>query len=216
MDIHFLDNMDIADITSELRDPAKYHGYLRTMAHFSSYGWRNIYRIYKQMPHASKLTDFKNRRFGIDIGNINLAIRIDEKTLETIEEQADGIITSAENRFAVICKKCGLDPITLHNPPKESTPQAEPKPSIPPNQPAMSIGLPTLKYPPDSSITISDRNQYGYTRPELLPLTKNRAITFFLHGVTIYLLHKNNTEAMAHDGRRKQFHRAQRSGDCPY
>ena len=131
MDIHFLDNMDIADITSELRDPAKYHGYLRTMAHFSSYGWRNIYRIYKQMPHASKLTDFKNRRFGIDIGN-------------------------------------------------------------------------------------SDRNQYGYTRPELLPLTKNRAITFFLHGVTIYLLHKNNTEAMAHDGRRKQFHRAQRSGDCPY
>ena len=60
MDFKLLDKMDIAEILSELNDPAEYRGYLQTMSRFSGYSRRNIFLIYKQMPHASKLADFKN------------------------------------------------------------------------------------------------------------------------------------------------------------
>ena len=321
MDLRFPDNADIADILSDLNDPASYHGYLRAMSHFSGHSWHNICRIYRQMPHASKLADYNGwneqygrkikqgstsikiympagqlpkkkttgetaaeapakyrqcslfditqtkgnpiyrlagdvmsddslsgvfaevlktmcpssvgqidcrdaigqivserfenadspnddfiissiayvvcRRFGVYVGNITLDIRIDEKTLETIGRQADGIIIDMENRFATACKERGLDPMTLHDPPAEPETTAPPEPPAPPIQPEAPIEPPTLKYLPDASITTSERDRYGYTRPELLPLNRERAMELFLRDTTVYLLHKNNTESIA-------------------
>ena len=58
MDFQILNKMDASDILTELFDPAEYKGYLQAISRFSSYSWRNIYLIYKQMPHASMLADF--------------------------------------------------------------------------------------------------------------------------------------------------------------
>jgi len=204
-------------------------------------------------------------RFGVNVGNISFDIRNDAETLEAIVKQADGLIADIEDRFAVLCRERGLDPMTAYSPaePKlsvepevvlatepqyikelrtetvaevefeqyvikpitaeetpettiitensapplsaarepEDIPQTEtPPPQLPPvKQPKHKEPFvpPLLKHPPDPSITIAERNEYGYTRPELLPLTKNRAVILFMRDMTIYLLHKNNTETMA-------------------
>lgn len=55
-------------------------------------------------------------------------------------------------------------------------------------------------YPmPDSTVSIDDRNAYGYTSDELLPLSKERAAELWEQDLTVYLLYEDNTEAMAFD-----------------
>ena len=55
-------------------------------------------------------------------------------------------------------------------------------------------------YPmPDPTVSIDDRNAYGYTADELLPLSKERAIELWEQDLAIYLLYENNIEAMAFD-----------------
>lgn len=102
--------------------------------------------------------------------------------LETIQSTSNAIISPIKDLFALICKEFQLNPLTISTP--NSPKQMSPLP-------------PAVKIPPDTGITISDRNKYGYTRPELLPLTHSRAVILFERGLTIYLLNKNNTEAMA-------------------
>jgi len=393
MDFNFINKMDADDILAELSDPAEYRGYLQTMSRFSSYSWRNIFLIYKQMPHASKLADYntwKNQykrkiklgstgikinipieqepikrlvektdpvtgaavldenskrimeqiiiyppvefkqasmmdishtegnsvtllagdvisdkslyevfkdvlkikennisvwdavkqialerienndsdRYGFIINSVVYVVCLrfginadadfngldrflDTEMLETVCKHSDELIITIEDRFSVLCKERGLDPMTLPLA-VEAEPQAEPKevstaepqyskelrtetiagvefsqyivkplteteteisipqavtditPPIPINtaikqvKPAVPSEPPVLKYLPDVTVTINERNQYGYTRPELLPLSKDRALTLFRHDMTVYLLHKNNTEIMAH------------------
>lgn len=52
---------------------------------------------------------------------------------------------------------------------------------------------------PDPTVSIDDRNSYGYTADKLLPLSKERAIELFEQDLTVYLLYEDNTEAMAFD-----------------
>lgn len=52
---------------------------------------------------------------------------------------------------------------------------------------------------PDPTVSIDDRNSYGYTADELLPLSKERAVELWEQGLTVYLLYEDNTEAMAFD-----------------
>lgn len=52
---------------------------------------------------------------------------------------------------------------------------------------------------PDPAVSIDDRNAYGYTSDELLPLSKERAIQLLEQDLTVYLLYEDNTEAMAFD-----------------
>lgn len=55
-------------------------------------------------------------------------------------------------------------------------------------------------YPmPDPTVSIDDRNTYGYTSDELLPLSKERAIELWEQDLTVYLLYEDNTEAMVFD-----------------
>jgi len=52
---------------------------------------------------------------------------------------------------------------------------------------------------PDPTVSIDDRNAYGYVSDELLPLSQERATELFEQDLTVYLLHEDNTEAMAFD-----------------
>lgn len=51
---------------------------------------------------------------------------------------------------------------------------------------------------PDENISIADRNDFGYTSNELLPLTEEKALEFFDNDVSaVYLLYEDNTEGQA-------------------
>lgn len=52
---------------------------------------------------------------------------------------------------------------------------------------------------PDPTVSIDDRNAYGYVSDELLPLSQERAAELFEQDLTVYLLYEDNTEAMAFD-----------------
>jgi hypothetical protein len=52
---------------------------------------------------------------------------------------------------------------------------------------------------PDPAISVESMNAYGYTDPDMMPLTKERALELAERDVTVYLLHSDNTEAMAFD-----------------
>ena len=55
-------------------------------------------------------------------------------------------------------------------------------------------------YPPDSAITVAEQIEYGYSDYDnMLPLTEQRAIDLFEHGVQVYLLYPDGTEAAADD-----------------
>ena len=55
-------------------------------------------------------------------------------------------------------------------------------------------------YPmPDHTVSIDDRNAYGYTADELLPLSKERAAELWEQDLPVFILYPDNTEAMIFD-----------------
>lgn len=52
---------------------------------------------------------------------------------------------------------------------------------------------------PDPSISISERDSYGYSDTDMLPLRQDKALALFDADHTIYMLYNDNTEAMAFD-----------------
>lgn len=55
-------------------------------------------------------------------------------------------------------------------------------------------------YPmPDPAVSIDDRNAYGYTADELLPLSKERAAELWEQDLPVFILYPDNTEAMIFD-----------------
>ena len=55
---------------------------------------------------------------------------------------------------------------------------------------------------PDSMVSISEMQEYGYTWNEMLPLTQERALELFDHDLPVYLLHTDGSESTVAD--RKQ------------
>jgi antirestriction protein ArdC len=55
-------------------------------------------------------------------------------------------------------------------------------------------------YPmPDPTVSIDDRNAYGYTADELLPLSKEQAAELWEQDLPVFILYPDNTEAMIFD-----------------
>jgi hypothetical protein len=52
---------------------------------------------------------------------------------------------------------------------------------------------------PDPTITVADRNNYGCTYDEILPLNQNRAIELYMQENQIYLLWSNDATSVAND-----------------
>ena len=56
------------------------------------------------------------------------------------------------------------------------------------------------EYPmPDSEVSVSDMQEYGYLYDGMLPVTRERALELDAAGLTVYLLHEANTESMVFD-----------------
>ena len=56
------------------------------------------------------------------------------------------------------------------------------------------------EYPmPDSEVSVSDMQEYGYLYDGMLPVTRERALELDAAGLTVYLLHEDNTERMVFD-----------------
>ena len=56
------------------------------------------------------------------------------------------------------------------------------------------------EYPmPDSEVSVSDMQEYGYLYDGMLPVTRERALELDAAGLTVYILHEDNTESMVFD-----------------
>lgn len=52
---------------------------------------------------------------------------------------------------------------------------------------------------PDSEVSVSDMQEYGYFYDGMLPVTRERALELDAAGLTVYVLHEDNTESMVFD-----------------
>ena len=56
------------------------------------------------------------------------------------------------------------------------------------------------EYPmPDREVSVSDMQEYGYLSDGMLPVTRERALELDAAGLTVYILHEDNTESMVFD-----------------
>ena len=56
------------------------------------------------------------------------------------------------------------------------------------------------EYPmPDEQVSTPDMQEYGYSYDGMLPVTRERALELDAAGLTVYVLHKDNTESMVFD-----------------
>ena len=56
------------------------------------------------------------------------------------------------------------------------------------------------EYPmPDSEVSVSDMQEYGYFYDGMLPVTREQALELDAAGLTVYVLHEDNTESMVFD-----------------
>ena len=112
-------------------------------------------------------------------------------SLETINRTASGLITDIDRNFKALMKERGLDkePENLAAEPALEITVQEPEP----------VSAPDNGCVPDPAISVESMNAYGYTDANMLPLTKERALELMERDVTVYMLHTDNTEAMAFD-----------------
>ena len=112
-------------------------------------------------------------------------------SLETINRTSSSLITDIDRHYAEICKERGLDKETesLAAQPVQEIAVQEPEPVTAPDNGCV----------PDPAISVESMNAYGYTDSNMLPLTKERAMELMERDVSVYMLHTDNTEAMAFD-----------------
>ncbi|MBO5495981.1 MAG: DUF4316 domain-containing protein, partial [Oscillospiraceae bacterium] len=115
------------------------------------------------------------------------------ESLETINKTSSGLISDIDRHYRDIMKERGLD---------KAEPEKEQK-----AEPTKGVEAPTAAsrpfpddYPmPDPQLTISDRDAYGYTENDMLPLSKERAVELFEQDVPVYMLYDDNSANMAFD-----------------
>ena len=112
-------------------------------------------------------------------------------SLETINRTASGLITDIDRNYKMLMKERGLDkePESLAAEPVQEITVQEPEP----------VSAPDNGSVPDPAISVESMNAYGYIDSNMLPLTKERALELMERDVTVYMLHTDNTEAMAFD-----------------
>ena len=112
-------------------------------------------------------------------------------SLETINKTSSALITDIDRNYAAIMKERGLEKETesLAAEPVQEIAVQEPEP----------VKAPDNGDVPDPVISVESMNAYGYTDANMLPLTKERALELMERDITVYMLHTDNTEAMAFD-----------------
>ena len=140
-------------------------------------------------------------------------------SLDTIRNEANSLINAIDDNFKNICKERGIDLTPAEQ--AEQTPVAT-KAAEEATESAYTIQSTTENIAgvdftvsevvpvsgekvvamsqsepmPDPTITPSDRDAFGYTVEDILPLKADRAMKLFNNDHTIFLLYPDNTEAM--------------------
>lgn len=122
-------------------------------------------------------------------------------SLETINKTSSELISGIEQNFREICKERGI------NISAREEVQEQPEPNTPaPSEQSESVqdsGSPpkqTLEESlPDPCMTPHMMERYGYTDSEMLPLSKDRALELIERDITVYMLYRDNSDAMAFD-----------------
>ena len=133
---------------------------------------------------------------------------------ETMKEQDGGQLNTPElSRSAAVQQICeGLE---LENPSIQDAPlsmietlqeAAYQQMQAEASQMAASSQLPEAQeqaldeYPmPDEQVSTPDMQEYGYSYDGMLPVTRERALELDAAGLTVYVLHEDNTESMVFD-----------------
>lgn len=115
------------------------------------------------------------------------------ESLETINKTSSGLISDIDRNYRDIMKERGLD---------KAEPEPEQKAELDKDTESPTAAARPFHddYPmPDPKLTISDRDAYGYTEDDMLPLSKERAVELFEQDVPVYLLYVDNGANMAFD-----------------
>ncbi len=127
-------------------------------------------------------------------------------SLETINKTSSELISGIEQHYREICKEKGinLDPpeIMPEEPPPEVPPQiVESVPAgIETQQEAQDQARNTEILPlPDPIITPEMMEWYGYHDPNMLPLSKDRALELLEQDALLFMLYPDNTDEMVVD-----------------
>ena len=117
-------------------------------------------------------------------------------SLETINKTSCELINNIERHYKEICKERGIDLTAKQMPEQVSQQTAEATATQLPDAQEQSLD----EYPmPDSEVSVSDMQEYGYFYDGMLPVTRERALELDAAGLTVYVLHEDNTESMVFD-----------------
>ena len=117
-------------------------------------------------------------------------------SLETINKTSCELINNIERHYKEICKERGIDLTAKQEPEQVSQQSAETAATQLPDAQEQSLD----EYPmPDSEVSVSDMQGYGYFYDGMLPVTRERALELDAAGLTVYVLHEDNTESMVFD-----------------
>ena len=117
-------------------------------------------------------------------------------SLETINKTSCELINDIERHYKEICKERGIDLTAKQEPEQVSQQTAEATATQLPDAQEQSLD----EYPmPDSEVSVSDMQEYGYFYDGMLPVTRERALELDAAGLTVYILHEDNTESMVFD-----------------
>ena len=117
-------------------------------------------------------------------------------SLETINKTSCELINNVERHYKEICKERGIDLTAKQEPEQVSQQRAEATATQLPDAQEQSLD----EYPmPDSEVFVSDMQGYGYFYDGMLPVTRERALELDVAGLTVYVLHEDNTESMVFD-----------------
>lgn len=121
-------------------------------------------------------------------------------SLETINKTSSELISGIEKHYREICKERGIRTETQEQDtspevlPPESAPEAVPSPALPKEQ-KPEYGLPL----PDPAITPDMAERFGYTIPDMYPLSKDRAMELLEKDVVIFTLYQDKPAEMVFD-----------------
>ena len=123
-------------------------------------------------------------------------------SLETINKTSSELITGIEKHYREICKERGIQTETQEQDtttgpqvsPPESAPETVPSPA-PPKEQEPDYRLPL----PDPTITPDMAEQCGYAAPDMLPLSKDRAMELLEKDVVIFTLYPDKPAEMVFD-----------------
>ena len=192
----------------ELFESEKYMRYLSVMSRFHRYSVNNTMLIYMQKPDATLVAGYLHIQPCDSGWDYTLYDATSMKELDG--GQLDVPELSCMKAVLQICDDNDLDSTSLRRAPLSMVETlqeaAYEQMQAEASQVTASAQLPEAQeqaldeYPmPDEQVSTPDMQEYGYSYDGMLPVTRERALELDAAGLTVYVLHEDNTESMVFD-----------------